>query len=216
MANNKIWPVAVVAILALVVCTGIILWSMPAIPSTIEAKVDNSALMASIDNLNTKVNDLSIAVSNIPTTTPTIEAPTIPSSEKIDQIYNEVLDKDLKTVKAEELINEEITSRDFKKAIKKAIVSYCEDPLNECDSDIEDYKDITDIVISDIDTRVRREIANSEVILKVYYFVDGDEEEIQKAKISVTFEVTGLDPDEDYIDAEVVDEYEPVVVKVYK
>jgi hypothetical protein len=220
MADTQYWPVAVVAILALVICTGVILWQMPEVPSEITAKVDNSQIVAGLNDLNTKIETINAKVDVIqsqpvvnPETPVTPEAVPAVSNEKVDKIYNKVLEEEIKSDKAEELINEEITTKDFKRAVKNAIVDYCND--NECDRELEDYKDITEIVQVEIDTEVDSEDASSEAIYKVYYFIDGDEDEQQKARISVEFTVTGLDTEDSFEDAE-VDDYEVEVLKVYE
>lgn len=216
MAETKVWPAAVVAILALILCTGLIIWKMPAVPSEIKANVDNSAIQASIGDLSTKIDSLSNTVS-------TIQAPseeekeTVPSSDKIDSIYNEILKEDLKEAKAEELANLELSEKDFKKAVKDAIDNFC-DEEEECDGDLEEYQDITEISLVDTETivdEVDEDTAEVELTLKIYYFIDGDEEETQKARILATFEVTGLDPEESYEDAE-VDNFDIEVLRIYE
>ncbi len=108
---------------------------------------------------------------------------------------------------AEKLVLEEINSRDFKKAVFDALVDH--------DESIESYKDITEIVIKDIDVVVLDEEATVEVDLKVYYYVDGDEDEDFRARLEeFDFTVDNLIVEDEFEDAEV--EYLDLVInKVY-
>ncbi len=98
--------------------------------------------------------------------------------------------------KALELASNELTSRDLKKAIYAALVVE--------GVDIEDYKDITRIKVVDED------VDGDEVSydLKVYYMIDGDEDETESARLNeFTIEVDHLDFDDNYEDAEVNEDY---------
>ena len=99
-------------------------------------------------------------------------------------------------LKALELASNEINSRDLKKAIYDALVLE--------GVDIEDYKDITKIKVVDED------VDDNEVTydLKVYYMIDGDEDETESARLNeFTIEVDHLDFDDEYEDAEVNEDY---------
>ncbi len=99
-------------------------------------------------------------------------------------------------IKALELASNELDSRDLKKAIYNAL-------LDE-EVDIESYKDITRIKVVDED------VDGDEVSydLKVYYMIDGDEDETESARLNeFTIEVDHLDFDDEYEDAEVNEDY---------
>ena len=106
---------------------------------------------------------------------------------------------------AEELFLDSIDSRDFKKAVFEALSIYGES--------IDSYKDITNI-------KYEYDVDNNEIEvskLKVYYFIDGDEEETEKALLNdFTVEIDNLDF-EDLDDSEVNEDYMDslLVNKVY-
>lgn len=124
---------------------------------------------------------------------------------KVDKIGNEVLSEDLKEAKAEELVSDELASRDF----KRELVDVLNDALSDSNStsEIEDYKDIVSIVVKDKDVVVSGDSASVELELKVGYFLDGDtdSEDKEYARVTVEFSVSELDEDEAYEDAEVDD-----------
>lgn len=98
--------------------------------------------------------------------------------------------------KALELASNEINSRDLKKAIYNALVDE--------GADIENYKDITKIKVVDEDV----DGDEVEYDLKVYYFIDGDEDETESARLNeFTIEVDNLDFDDEYEDAECNESY---------
>jgi len=86
---------------------------------------------------------------------------------------------------AEELFLESIDSRDFKKAVFEALVNYGET--------IDSYKDIKSI-------KYEYDVDNNEIEvtkLKVYYFIDADEDETEKALLEdFLIEIDNLDFDE--------------------
>ena len=110
--------------------------------------------------------------------------------------------------KAEEMALAEMDSRDFKKAVCDALENYAEDP-----QDIDSYKDITEIKVMDSDV----DGDNVTLEVKVYYFLDGDEEETEKARIEFTITIDELDYDEEFSEAEVNGNYldNLEVMKVY-
>lgn len=125
-------------------------------------------------------------------------------------VIDSIVDEDkISEAKAEELALEEVSmSRSFRRLIV--------DVLNYEEENVEDYRDIGEIYNIEVE-----EVNNmgEEVIIefKVRYYNDGDDEEedLQKAKLSVTFVVEGLDYDDSYEDAEVTSEsFE--VLKIYE
>jgi len=143
-------------------------------------------------------------------TTQIIDTSASPGLEgKIDRLLSE-LDDDEES-KALELALEELETKDFKRAVQ--------DVLNENNESVDSYKDIERIFVSDQDVEVSGEDAEVELEIKVYYFNDGDddEEDLEKARLVVSFEVEDLDADDDFSDAELVgyneDDFE--VIKLY-
>jgi len=101
------------------------------------------------------------------------------------------------------LATESVDSRDFKKAVFDLL------------EDVESYKDISEIKFVDVD------VDGNEVSfdIKVYYFIDGDEDETFKARLNeFTVNVNDLDFDDDFEDAEVDEDYldNLTVKKVYE
>jgi len=125
---------------------------------------------------------------------------------KIDAIYDEVFKEDNVEDIALNLALTELETKD----VKKKIVS----KLNSANEDVEDYKDLTNLTVLDSEVVVNGKKAEVTLEVKAYYFVDGDEDEEGRARFEVTFDVSGLDEDEDYADAEVSD-FKTVLEKVY-
>lgn len=113
--------------------------------------------------------------------------------------------------KAKELVLAEFDTRDFKKAVWTALNGYYNKTSNWSlnSTPIESWRDITDLVVKDLDIEYDEddEEANVTVDMKVYYFIDGDEDEEEKARIEFEVKVTDLDEDENFIDAEVDEDY---------
>ena len=101
--------------------------------------------------------------------------------------------KETKKDIASELAYEQLSERDVKKAIVEAIG-------NECDNTDVEYKEITSIVVKDVDVDIHGEDAVVELEIKVYFENYGDESE--SARLNIVFDVTDLDRDEDYEEAE--------------
>ena len=102
--------------------------------------------------------------------------------------------------KAIELATAYIQSKDFKK-----LLVGIKGPFGVYPVGIEDYKDITEIKVTDTDFKEKKWADDFvEFDLKVYFNVEGDEEDIAYIVIdSVTVKVDNLDFDEDFEDAEV-------------
>ena len=115
---------------------------------------------------------------------------------------------DMTEAKAEEMATAEIDTRDFKKAVYSALTN------EEWGVDLDSYKDITELKVMDVD------VDDNEVTLdlKVYYFLDGDEDETEKARLEeFVVVIDDLDFDDDFEDAEVDEDYldSLVVKKIY-
>ncbi len=75
---------------------------------------------------------------------------------------------------------------------------------------IESYKDITEIVVKDLDVTAETVLVD----LKVYYYVDGDDDEDFRARFEeIEFTVTELVVDDNFEDAEVDYNFEDLVIK---
>ena len=113
-------------------------------------------------------------------------------------------ERDETEAEALELATESIESRDFKKAVYDLLVN--DTGLNTIAIvNIDDYKDITEIDVLDIDFNGKKKVTFE---LKVYYFLDGDEDETERARLEeFTILINDLDFDDDFEDAEVDDSY---------
>lgn len=159
----------------------------------ITATVDLSAQNSQINALTSQIVSLQNQVSAMPTQS------SVEETECADGDYvlnKEEFEEEAIESKALELADESVNSRDFKKAVFYA--------LEDVGSGIESYRDITQIKILDSDVD-RNEVTYK---VKVYFFIDGDEEETGKARLDeFTVEVNDLDFDEDFVDAEVDEGY---------
>lgn len=118
-------------------------------------------------------------------------------NEKIDAIYDELFKEDAKEAKAKELALEELKSKDFREELVDflmANVGVLEDM---------DYRDVEDIFVKDVDVELSENVTEVEVEFKVAVSNYGDEDETEKARLSVVFYVEDLDEEEDFEDAEV-------------
>lgn len=106
---------------------------------------------------------------------------------------------------AEALVIDEMDTRDFYKDLFNIL---------ESKTDIEEYKDIYDLKIKDVKVNVYQDDATVYVEFKVYYYLDGDEEEVEKALFKAKFLVEDLEADDNFEDAEIED-YSINLVKIY-
>lgn len=146
----------------------------------------------------------------IPSSTTTIvEGEAVPSVDYSGEyvLTKEEFEDEAIEAEALRLATESVESRDFKKAVYDALVLY--------EVSIESYKDITEIVnVDDADVKGKKN-NKVEFDLKVYYFIEGDEDEAYKSRLDdFTIVVDDLDFDEDFEDAEVDEDYmDNLVVK---
>lgn len=138
---------------------------------------------------------------------------------RLDSLELEILeisDEDVsEETEAERLVWIEVNTRDFKRDVVKALNFYYN--VSDEGLEVESYRHITDIVIKDTDFEMTGdEEANVTVDIKVYYYVDGDKDENERARFEefVMF-IEELDEDENFVDAEVVGCDELEVAKVY-
>ncbi len=162
----------------------------------------------SVDELNEALAEIEYPVTNLSGV-----------EERLDSLELEVAefsDEDLSEEdEAERLVLDELDSRDFKRDIVYAINLFYNETLNSTDR-VDRYRHITDIVVKDLDVDYASEEANVTVDLKIYYYIDGYEDEDEKALIKdLVFTVTELEEDEDFEDAEVSYPEVLVINKVY-
>ncbi|KKL71432.1 hypothetical protein LCGC14_2095010, partial [marine sediment metagenome] len=115
-----------------------------------------------------------------------IVIPDIPltDNDKIDEIYDDIFEDDNIAAYARDLVLDEVDSRDFNKALVKILNA----KLNP-NFDIDSYRDITRLSIKSIDLDDDVEVfidneADVSFEVRVYYFVDEDEDETGKALVS--------------------------------
>jgi len=138
---------------------------------------------------------------------PTIDSNPSLDNSKIDAIYDDIFRDENAEDVAEELALDEIDSKDFKIDLA--------DFLDGNNSLEIDYKDIIEINVRDIDVNVTGDTATVKVEFKVYVANYGDEDEEEKARVSVIFDVIDLEEDDDYEDAEVSNTREFTLIKFY-
>lgn len=117
-----------------------------------------------------------------------VSVPYIVQDEKIDYLYNEAIKEDLKEELALNLALSEIETRDFKKAIFE---------LLKDEASIDEYKHITKILVKDSEVELNKDDATIELELKVYFYVDSDEEETEKAVFTAVFDITDLEDEQE-------------------
>jgi len=172
--------------------------------------IENQEVKVNVDSTETnlKLTSLENAVNDLKTELTSEEV----SNEEVsngEYVLNQrEYEDELSEKKALELVMEELNSKDFKKEVFDTLENY--------GVDIDSYRDITEIKLMDSDVNVRRDTGKVDLELKVYYFLDGDEEETEKARLDeLTMIVNDLDFDEEFEDAEVDNSYLLVVSKVY-
>ncbi len=115
-----------------------------------------------------------------------VEVPILISDPQLDYLYNQAFEDDALDALAESAAIDEINSRSFKKDLFE---------LLSLNTSIDDYKDIKNIRILDSDIDSYGNSASFD--LKVYYYLDGDDEETEKARFTVDFDFDELELDEE-------------------
>jgi len=169
-----------------------------------EVTVDDQLTEAQVKNIvNTAVSNIKVDVpqSNLSVTYDG-------DAEKLNYLYDKEHEEDSIEEKAFELATEVVSldDNDFREAVYDALVLY--------GIYIDDEDDITKIKVLDSEVNVN----NVTFSVKVYYFIDGDEEETARALLKdFTITVDDCDPDEDFEDAEYNEDYldDIEVMKVY-
>ena len=194
-----------------------------------EVVVDFSEVNAKLDALGAGQVALDLRVAGLETPAPVEgeEVPVAPGSYMRNQAEYE---NDMSEVEALKLAEESVNldDRDFRKALFKALNLYYDGINNgdyfgcvndsNLDCPVDDRDDITEIKY-DTDVDVGDEEAKVEFDkFRVWYFIDGDEEETEKAKLKdFVVTVDDLEFNDDFEDAEVNEEYMEnlAVLKVY-
>ena len=127
------------------------------------------------------------------------EAPVYPEFPEY-MISEEDYEKNLQEAEALRLATEEVESSDFEELVYDALVLI---PSTDDGAGIEDEDDITEIRIVDSEVILVGESSDVTFDVKVYYFIDGDEEEDFRARLlTFTVDVDELVIDDDFEDAE--------------
>lgn len=183
-------------LMILVVISGIV--SVYGAVANREVKLDTSnlenslsAMVSKLESIDTKVTDTAVD-SEVPVETP---------SDRLTDAVDKILSRDDEEVIVENLSTEYLSEKDF----KKDLMEYLNDNSVENQS-IENYRDITSIVVKDVEVDYNDRYDNATVIfeVKVTYFNDGDDEEedAEKARLEVVLNLEGLDEDDNFEDAE--------------
>jgi hypothetical protein len=141
METKSVWPAAIVAMVLLVLCTGILFYKMPVVPDKITATVDNSALVASLTTLNQKVDALDTKVSAVNTVTTSEQ-----NGSAISQILEAVTSED--KFKAEAL---DLATSEWEKKGYKAVFLFIDDLGLPCA--IQEKEDIISVKVTDDSVR---------------------------------------------------------------
>lgn len=132
-----------------------------------------------------------------------VETEVVNVNERLASAADEILREQDKEDLAEKLAREYV-SLDNEDFVKELV-----DALNEAGADIDDEDDVSKIAIrKDVNVDVDGDEATVKFEqIKVWYYNDGDsdEEDLVRAKVSLTLVVEDLDEDDNYEDAEVVD-----------
>jgi len=169
-----------------------------------------SAINSNVKNLETPNVDLTSVVNAIDTNSEKIDlliiSQAFPSTEYT--LTKGEYEKDVIEAKALELATEFTNSKEFKKLVFNALVV-----SNET---IESYKHITQIKFGDTDVSCSDTCIIDFEDVKVYYYVDGDDEETEKALLEdFKVEVNDVDFDDEFVDAEVKEDLTLEISKVY-
>jgi len=163
--------------------------------SGIESKL---TAIGSATSANTAaINDLK----SIPTVTPAGPGNVTSASPGQFSLTKEEFEDQAIEDEALRLATEDVNSRDFKKKALVALEDFNNWTVN--DTQIESYKDIT-LKILDVD------VDGDEVTfdIKLLYFLDGDEDETEAARLDeFVVTVDDLDFDDKFVDAEVDESY---------
>lgn len=221
---NSVWPAVLVICALLIVSQLFVGYGLAGvIKDQTKAKVDLTSVEDKISGLDGKLGSLDTKLDSV--------------EQGLTEVKDKVSAPDFGTFdeeetmksKAEELVLAELGTKDFKRAVFDALnlfyngtVEYS-DCLSDDSCPVESYKHITDIQVKDTDTEVVVENETAEVTLsvKVYYYVDGDEDEEMRAKlVEFVISVKELEYKDEFEDAEVVTDYTTpgflVVEKVYE
>lgn len=193
MAQNdkRVWPAIAIACVLVVILNALVV--MYAVPKD-NADLDLSPVLDKMAVTDAKVDSL-------------IATNTADTEKEAFVVTKTEFEKDSVEEKALELAEESVMSRDFKKAVFELL------------SDVDSYKDITEVKIKDTDVSCRRDTCKIDFEVKVYYFTDGDEDETERALLK-DFEVVVNDVvfEDDFEDAEVNEDYfdDLTVDKIYE
>lgn len=185
--SSSVWPAVGVMAVLLLACVFYVSYRIDNIKPA-EAKVDLSNMSSKADLESFKKDVLGM----LNKTDVSDGSFTLSKEEFEDQAIE---------TKALELATESVNSRDFKEAVYALLVN---SNNSVYDSEIESYKDITEVKIKEAD--VDDDEVEFEVI--VYYYQNDDEENTMKAYLENFFvSVDHLDFDEEFEDAEVDEDY---------
>ena len=207
MEDNILLTILGIMLVVSLVGTGFA-WSAANSETEVTVEVDFSEVNAKLDALGAGQVSLSTRIDGIETPEIVIvegEDAAVPGDYIRNQGEYEEDMSDAEALRLAEL-SVNLDDRDFRKALFNALVDF--------GVDIEDRDDITEV-------RYNTDVDGDEVefdSFRVWYFIDGDDEENEKAKLDRFFvEVRDLDFDDDFEDAEVNEDYmdDLMVLKVY-
>ncbi len=210
MEDSTLLGILIVLLLVTLAGTG---FAWNAANNEVKAIVDLTEVNSKLDALGTGQLALDKRITGIETPDPVVftvdgevaSAPVVSG----DYMRNRAeYEDDAAEAEALRLAGESVSldDRDFRKSLYNALVDY--------GVDIDDRDDITEV-------KYETDVDGDEVEFdrfRVWYFIDGDEEEVEKAKLNdFVVEIDDLEFDDDFEDAEVNEDYmdDLAVLKVY-
>lgn len=223
MENTNLLTWLIVATLAVNIIFGFIIYN-----KNIIAEVPEINVPALVISDQDKADIAGLVISNIPAPVAPV-APIVSESsdseggtldnDKLDALYK---DSDLdEEVMAEELALEELNSKDFKRQLQDVINEAIEEldfsGHDQFGFEIERYRDIEDVYSVDVEDvyLVDYETGVVEIRFKVKYTLDDDEDEIGKARLTIEYTVKDLDEDDDFEDAQTIEDFNVLKLKLY-
>lgn len=167
-------------------------------PTTV--KLSEESVTALNDAVNS-LNDATSALNEPESTEASVEEVT--STEGYTLTKREY-ERQVTEDKAIELATKFLEDRDFKKLLRKLLITNNSSRGYE-GVDLDSYRDITEVIVNDVEFNRTSKTVTFDLVVK--FFVDGDEEETMKAYVNkVEVKLSELEFDDDFEDAEVIED----------
>lgn len=219
--NGLLWAILALAVVSILVSSIMVFGNkevtVPPIPAPEITDQDKADIASAAAQL---------VVANIPAPAPTPQPIITDASDGSEPLDNDKIDalyKDSKIddeLKAEEIAMAELNSKDFKKQLKDVlnaeILLLSNDNHDQYGLQIDSYKDIEDVYnVNTEEVKVWHGKGYVEIEFKVSYILDDDEDEVAKARLTIKYTIEDLDEDEEFVDAEITEDFEVLAIKLY-